>query len=140
MNELREDALMLVNARIEGAPVATWLGLTAMQDESGLLYRLAFADRHIGNPVIRALHGGVIAAFLEFSSQLELAARLGAEAKVSTVNFSIDYLTSSRPQDMEGRVRVARLGRRVAFLEATGWQASPERPVAEARVCLRIAA
>lgn len=138
MNTSPNNALAIIDARIQSAPIANWLGVSAVRDEAGLLYRLTFAEHHIGNPVIRALHGGVIAAFLEFSAQGELAAQLDTDVRLSTINFSIDYLTSSRPQDMEARVRIARLGRRVAFLEAFGWQSSPDRPVAEARICIRV--
>lgn len=120
------------------SPMGVWLGFAATPEDGGALYRLAFSEEHIGNPMIRALHGGVISAFLEFAMQADLAARLDAATPVATVNVAVDYLASSRAEDMLARVKLLRLGRRVAFLEAWGWQQDEHRPVATARACLRI--
>lgn len=120
------------------SPMGKWLGFLAAPEGDGALYRLTFSEEHIGNPMIRALHGGVIAAFLEFAMQCDLAARIDAGTPIATVNVAVDYLTSSRAEDMLARVRVLRLGRRVAFVEATGWQQDERQPVAAGRACLRI--
>lgn len=122
----------------EASAIACWLGFAAAETGEGFLYTLRFDEKHIGNPAIRAMHGGVIAAFLEFAAQCELAARLDAGAALKTVNIDIDYLASSRAQDMTARANVTRLGRRIAFVEATGWQESQDRPVARARLRIRI--
>ncbi len=120
------------------SPIAEWLGFSMEETDQGALYRLSFDEKHIGNPMIRALHGGVIAAFLEFCSQCALAAKLEPGATLKTVNVDIDYLASSRAQDMTARATILRLGRRIAFVEATGWQEDEARPVAKARCRLRI--
>ena len=96
----------------------------------------AYLRKLFGNPAIRALHGGVIAAFLEFAMQADIHAR--AQAPVSTVSMAIDFLSSSRPEDMVGRVKVLREGRRIAFLEASGWQANNTRLVAAARGAFKL--
>ncbi|MEK7266809.1 MAG: PaaI family thioesterase [Pseudomonadota bacterium] len=117
------------------APLASWLGFQA-SGEDDIVFRLTFNETHIGNPAIRALHGGVIAAFLELSMQADLFARAGAA--ISTANISIDYLSSSRPENMTGRVKLLRQGRRIAFMEASGWQADETRLVAVARACFTL--
>jgi uncharacterized protein (TIGR00369 family) len=131
-----------VNGRLERirdfaarAPLANWLGFEA-QGDAAPEFKLTFNEAHIGNPAIRALHGGVIASFLELAMQAELFASTGGP--VSTVNISIDYLASSRPEDMIGKVAVLRRGRRLAFLEASGWQGDGTRLVAAARACFRL--
>lgn len=118
------------------APMAAWLGFSATETPDGFHYRLAFDESHIGNPAIRALHGGVIATFLELAMQAELSAKTGLQ--VSSVNLAIDYLSSSRPEDMTGKVRILREGRRVAFAEAEGRQAAETRLVAIARCCFKL--
>ena len=118
--------------------IANWLGFSFTEENDALQYALSFDEQHIGNPAIRALHGGAIATFLEFASQCELLRALPENAKIRTVNLDIDYLSTSRAQDMFGRARITRLGRRIAFVEAEGWQESKERPVARARFRLRI--
>lgn len=118
------------------SPIANWLGFSVADAGGERLYRLAFNETHIGNPAIRALHGGVIAAFLELAMQTEL--RASGASPVETVNVAIDYLSSSRAEDMTARVRIIRAGRRLAFLEAEGRQAGGTRLVALARACLKL--
>lgn len=120
------------------SPMSEWLGFACEAEGDGAIYKLAFAEEHIGNPEIRALHGGVIAAFLEVAMQAELAARLDPGTRIATATMAIDYLASSRAEDMRARVRLLRLGRRIAFLEASGWQENEAHPVAIGRACLRI--
>lgn len=118
------------------SPIAAWLGFSVAEEGGERCYRLAFNEAHIGNPAIRALHGGVVAAFLELAMQAELKA--SGAALVETVNVAIDYLASSRAEDMTASVRVLRTGRRLAFLEAEGRQAGGTRLVALARACLKL--
>jgi uncharacterized protein (TIGR00369 family) len=118
------------------SPISAWLGFSAGGEGGERLYRLAFNETHIGNPAIRALHGGVIAAFLELAMQTELKATGAGVAE--TVNLSIDYMSSSRAEDMTATVKILRVGRRLAFLEAEGRQAGGTRLVALARACLKL--
>ena len=128
-----------MNAKpITQAPISRWLNLEIDEGEDGVCYRLGFGEQHIGNPSIRAIHGGVIAAFLEVAAQADLTRLLGGGVKLHTISSSIDYLASSRAEDMAARVKILRSGRRIAFVEATGWQGDPDRPVASARFCIRI--
>lgn len=127
-----------IQNHISLSPIANWLGFSAREENEERIYSLAFNEQHIGNPAIRALHGGAIASFLEFAAQCELLGALPKNAPIKTVNVDIDYLASSRAQDMHARARVLRMGRRIAFVEAEGWQDSEDRPVAKARVRIRI--
>lgn len=137
MNPGIDTRLEIIRA-FSAAPIARWLNYSADIEDGEIRHRLGFTEQHIGNSAIRALHGGVIAAFLEYASQIELSAMLGRKMRARTVSTSIDFMASSKAQDMQARVAIARAGRRVAFLEASGWQSDPSRPVATARVCLRI--
>jgi len=130
--------LALIEKYAAAAPIAEWLGFSAAEDADDIVFTLAFGERHIGNVLIRALHGGVIAAFLEFSAAAALYARLGKDKAIAAVNADIDYLISARAQDMKARVRFVRIGRRLAFVEATGWQKDEASPVATARFRFRI--
>lgn len=125
------ERLARINVFAASAPIARWLGFSAEIDGEGVLFRLAFSEAHIGNPAIRAIHGGVVATFLEFAMQAELPAKAGA------ITVSIEYLASSRAEDMVARVRRIRDGRRLSFLEASGWQGEDRRLVATARGCFR---
>ena len=120
-------------------PIAGWLRMRVAADADGALYHLAFAEEHIGNPAIRAIHGGVVAAFLETAMQAELA-RVAGAVDASRTTFSIDYLTSSRPEDMTARIRVERVGRRLAFLSGAAWQRAERDVVGAARGAFRLGA
>ena len=66
----RRDALLdSLTAKI---PYVRFLGVdfTRMGDE--LTGRLNFSEKLIGNPMIPALHGGVVSAFLEVTAQTQL--------------------------------------------------------------------
>ncbi|MEX6633676.1 PaaI family thioesterase [Hyphococcus lacteus] len=117
----------------DASPVAKWLGFSAEIVGDDTLFILEFAEHHIGNAMIRALHGGAIATFLEFAANAKLFAHLGTDATISTVNADIEYLTSASAKNMTARVRFIRVGRRLAFVEATGWQANENTPVAVGR-------
>lgn len=124
---------------LTSSPMASWLGYSARCDDAGFIHHLAFDDRHIGNPGIRAIHGGVVACFLEVAAQAELALRRGKPEFAKPVSNVVDYMNATKAMDLFARVRVDRIARRVAFLETTAWQETPEHPVAIGRICLRIA-
>ncbi|MHA7871095.1 MAG: PaaI family thioesterase [Hyphococcus sp.] len=128
-----------VHSFISESAIASWLGFDAEIIDGAALYHLAFQEEHIGNPAIRALHGGVVAAFLEFAAQCELLRELGG-GDIRTVNTDVSYIASTRAQNMAGAASVLRTGRRIAFVEATAWQESRERPVAKGTFRIRIGA
>lgn len=132
------DAAGIARAEARAStPIGRWLNFSVREDEGGLLYALAFDERHLGNPGIRAIHGGVVSAFLEFAAEAELVAVL-VGAKLTTATCAVDFLASTSASEMRARAKIIRLGRRVAFMEATAWQESAERPVASARICFKI--
>ena len=127
-----------VHSFISESAIASWLGFDAEISEGTALYSLSFQEEHIGNPAIRALHGGVVAAFLEFTAQCELLRETSDGAAMNTVNTDVNYIASTRAQNMAGVASVLRVGRRIAFVEATAWQDSKERPVAKGTFRIRI--
>ena len=91
---------------------------------------LPFQDKLIGNPNIAAIHGGVLGAFLELTSVIQLLSDLQCERLPKTVDISIDYLRSARAAETYGRAIVTRQGRRVANVRAELWQEEINKPVA----------
>jgi uncharacterized protein (TIGR00369 family) len=112
-------------------PYATYLGLHA-GPEPGTLH-LPFAPKLVGSPVLPALHGGVVAAFMELTAQLAVLLVLDEPRMPKVVDFSIDYLRSARTVDSFASAHVERLGSRVAQVQVRCWQAEIEKPVAIAR-------
>ncbi len=128
-----------VNARLGHIPFFRFLGFsfTAIAaDEAEAV--LPFAERLIGNPNLPALHGGMVATFLEATAlavvvdaQNNPDARCGKEIP-RVISTTVDYLRPAGPKDTYGRAEIIRLGTRLATVVATAWQDDPSRPVARA--------
>ena len=114
-------------------PYVDYLGIRAASDASDALFRLPFQDKLIGNPMLPALHGGVIAGFAETAATLHLIRTLRGAKFPKSIDFSIDYLRSGRPVESFAACEVVRVGSRVALVQVRCWQKSPEQPIAVAR-------
>lgn len=126
-NEGRADDMQAV---LDSIPYARFLGIRVDRKGSEITTILPFDEKLIGNPVLPAIHGGAIGAFLEFTSVIQLLFNTSLERLPKTVDVSIDYLRSGRPVDTYGRAIVTRQGRRVANVRAEIWQEEKARPIA----------
>jgi uncharacterized protein (TIGR00369 family) len=115
---------------LDGWPYARWLGMRLEPAGAGWVAVLPFAQRLIGNPVLPALHGGVVASFLELAA----LARLDSEGeRARTIDITVDYLRPARPLTTYAEARILKLGRRVANLTVEAWQDDRASPVAALR-------
>ena len=114
-------------------PYAAFLDVRIEQLLPTPVFRLPFRANLIGNAALPALHGGVVAGFMENAAQLHLLLLLDENKVPKSIDFSIDYLRSANAVDSLVSCEVARLGRRVAQVQIRCWQASEERLVALAR-------
>jgi uncharacterized protein (TIGR00369 family) len=107
----------------------------AGDNDDAPLFRLPFKPDLIGNPVLPALHGGVLAGFAETAMVLHLVSTMGLSDGTPPrgVDFSIDYLRSARPVDTFAQATTIRQGSRVALVQVTVWQEDQHKPVATAR-------
>jgi acyl-coenzyme A thioesterase PaaI-like protein len=104
------------------------------QIEAGPVFRLPFKPELIGNPVLPAIHGGVLAGLGETAIILHLVAtNPGLQGVPRSVDFDIAYLRSAKPVDTFVQGTTVRQGNRVALVQVTMWQDDPQRPVAQAR-------
>lgn len=121
-----------INAVMQAIPYARFLGITVDQRGNEVTTVLHFSQSLIGNPVLPALHGGVIGAFLETTAIAQLAFEGGAGALPKPIGLTIDYLRSGKPVDTYGRAVITKQGRRVATVHAEAWQDDRSRPIAAA--------
>jgi uncharacterized protein (TIGR00369 family) len=120
-------------ALLEHIPYARFLGIAVDEvDERGVLVRLRFDRRLVGNAALPAIHGGVIGAFLEFAAILELVRQGEGERLPKPIDLTIDYLRSAGPADAFARATITKHGRRVANVRVEAWQESVDRLVAAA--------
>lgn len=115
---------------------AVWLAIEATGDKD--MFRMRFDERHIGNPFIRALHGGVVGSMVEASAELGFGRLTESAGPTELVSSAIDYLRVTKDADLFTRVSIVRVGRRIAFVEVYCWQDSEDLPVARGSCTLRI--
>lgn len=119
---------------ILSAPMGRWLGLEISGRD---LFRLRFAEHHIGNPWIRALHGGAVASLIEIAAELALGERHPGMV-VEVQSSSIDYIRVTKAVDLHARAQIVREGRRLSFVDVWCWQDNEDTPVARGCCTLRM--
>lgn len=90
-------------------------------------------DHNIGNPILPAIHGGVVGGFMETSAALHLLMTMETAAVPKIIDFSLDYLRAGRHTDTYASCQVWRQGNRVANVAINAWQTDPTQPIATAR-------
>jgi uncharacterized protein (TIGR00369 family) len=129
------------SALLELVPYAGYLGLRFdLGPDQAPRLRLPFKPTLIGNAALPALHGGVVASFMESAALLHLLLVLDEQRLPKSIDFSIDYLHSAHAEETFAACAVERLGRRVAQVQVRCWQRDPETPVALARAHFLLAA
>ncbi len=115
---------------LDAWPYARFLGVTLDLSGDAPLAVLPYAPRLIGNPILPALHGGVVASFLELAA----LARLDLEGRrPRTIDITVDYLKPARPTATYADARIVKLGRRAANVAVEAWQDDRANPVAALR-------
>ena len=121
-----------MQAIVQAIPYARWLGLQVDLKGDELTTVLPFREELIGNQSLPALHGGAIGALLELTAVMQLLYDTACERLPKTVDVSVDYLRTGRPETVYGRALVTRHGRRVANVRMELWQQQRARPIAAA--------
>ena len=115
---------------VDAIPYCKFLGIEVDRKGTELTTILRFDKKLIGNPVLPALHGGVVGAFLEVTAVIQLMLEAESEELPKPVDIGIDYLRSGRPVDTYARAIVTKQGRRVCNVRAEAWQDEHTRPIA----------
>jgi uncharacterized protein (TIGR00369 family) len=83
-----------------------------------------------GNPGM--FHGGAVSSLLEMAAVATLRAGVEDGAGLVTANATVEFLRVAAEQRAYASAKIVRAGRRLATVQATLWQESPEKPVATA--------
>jgi uncharacterized protein (TIGR00369 family) len=121
-----EDVLKAVLARI---PYAQFLGVQAELHGDEMTAILPFSPHLIGNPVLPAIHGGVLGAFMEMTALAQLSVAHGLERQPKPIDVNIEYLRSGKPLTTFARASIKRLGRRIANVHVEAWQDVRAAPI-----------
>ncbi|WOG25843.1 PaaI family thioesterase [Endozoicomonas sp. 8E] len=119
-------------------PYARKIGMSCQSLGDDALFVLPENRDNTGNPVLPALHGGVLGGFMEMSAAIHLMLFMDEPKIPKIVDFSIDYLRSAKIQDVFAECDVVRQGSRIANVAITAWQSRRETPVATARAHFRL--
>ena len=120
---------------IQAMPYAALIGMTCIPIGDSLIFKLPPSEDNIGNPILPALHGGVIAGFMEMSASLH--AILTEHTSIpKVVDFSIDYLSPGRLKETYAECQIIRQGKQILNVSVICWQTTKKKPVATARVHL----
>jgi uncharacterized protein (TIGR00369 family) len=112
----------------ERVPYAAFLDVQVRLENGVPRFRLPFRPSLVGNPALPALHGGVVAGFMENAALLHLLLLLDERKVPKAIDFSIDYLRSANAVDAHAACEVARQGRRVAQVQIRCWQDEAGHP------------
>ena len=119
-----------VAAALARIPYAGFLGVRAELKGDELTLVMPYSEHLVGNPLLPALHGGVVGALMELTAITQLAIASKSEKFPKTIDIGVDYLRSGRPVDTFARARVVKIGRRIANVQAEAWQNQRGRPIA----------
>jgi uncharacterized protein (TIGR00369 family) len=111
-------------------PYAAFLGVRAELKGDELTLVLPYSEHLLGNPLLPALHGGVVGALMELTAITQLAIASKSEKFSKTIDVGFDYLRSGRPVDTFARAKVIKIGRRIANVQAEAWQGERGQPIA----------
>ena len=115
---------------LTSSPYVQRLGVEFDEHGDELTCVLSYREGLIGNPLVPALHGGVIGAFMEITAAASLLAASELSTLPKPIDVSIDYLRPGRPQDVFARATITRQGSRVANVQVQSWQDRRAAPIA----------
>jgi len=125
-----DAAIQRLDSFLQRVPYVRYLGMRVELAGDEMTAVLPFADHLIGNPMIPALHGGVIGAFLEMTALAQLSLAQPGRRVPKTIDITVEYLRSGKAQETYARAILRKVGRRVANVQVEAWQDSRAQPVA----------
>lgn len=112
------------------SPYVRRLGVRFDDHGDELTAILPYDEQLIGNPLIPALHGGAIGAFMEITASAGLLAASDLAALPKPIDVAVDYLRPGKPRDVYARATITRQGSRVANVRVEAWQERRGAPIA----------
>jgi uncharacterized protein (TIGR00369 family) len=110
-----------------------FLGMRADLAGDEMTAVLPYSDHLIGNPILPALHGGVLGAFMELTALCQLAVTEKGVRMPKTIDITIEYLRPGKPVVTYARADLRKVGRRIANVHVEAWQEARGSPVAALR-------
>lgn len=109
-----------------------YLGLDVQEKEDEIICILPKNKKFIGNPVLPALHGGIVGAFLESTALVHMMAKQDVTQLPKIINITVEYLRSAKLEDAYAAAVFTKTGTRVANMRVRAWQSDRNKPIATA--------
>ena len=120
-----------LQAMLGRIPYARFLGVRAELAGDEMTATLPFSQHLIGNPILPAIHGGVLGAFMEMTALAQIViVQPGGARQPKPIGVTVEYLRSGRPVDTYARANITRMGRRIANVRVEAWQDAKSAPIA----------
>lgn len=103
-------------------PYVRMLGFDVSYEEEGVRGHLPFAEHLIGNPLVPALHGGVVAALLHFTAAAQWMLEMKSEKIPQIFSCTIEYLASPELEDSHASATITSQSRRFANVRVSACQ------------------
>jgi len=113
-------------------PFNTFLGIECTGIGPGYCrLELAFRPELIGDPMRKALHGGVLSTLIDTCGGAAVWSKIEPADAVSTVDLRVDFLVPGKQERVVAEAHVVRVGNRVAVVDMRAFHPSaPERTIA----------
>jgi len=122
-----------LNLFLKGVKHSMELGMTLEEITSeGLIVRLPYSDKIVGNPDTGVIHGGAITSLMDQSCGLAVAQAIAPNFDITpTIDLRIDYMKPAEPgKDVYAYVEAYRKTRSVVFARGVAYQTNREDPIA----------
>ncbi len=110
---MRTSHAQLLQTLVDSTPYASYLGIVAdLNNKNESIFRLAFQEHHLGNPMIRTFHGGIIASFAEIAAAIDTQANQKLEKLPKCSSITLDYLRPAFAGTLLAKPSTVRVGKR----------------------------
>jgi len=105
-----------------------FLGVRALELEPGrVVLEIPFREELIGDPVKRAIHGGVLSALADTAGGFAVWTSLDDDrTRISTIDLRVDYLRPGRQEDVRAHATLVRAGKTVGVADVRLFHPSDE--------------
>jgi acyl-CoA thioesterase len=104
------------NVDVSVIPTDPFIGFLGYREETidgDSHFLLDFREQHLGNPLIRTFHGGILAAFGEVVAAVHLARQRGDAELPECATMTFDYLRPAFAGTLNAMPNIVRAGRRI---------------------------